>query len=153
MTNNTSSAPQQERPKLRCPGCGAMVELPATICPHCHTDFRTGQILKDETAPAKGKSIIGAVVIIVILLAAGGILFLKSGDPKSTQVVQPETSPAQSDVNEAVESVKSLAEGSQPIKADVTEAGAILNTTRAVADKLEEHNNMGSDPVTTGEEE
>lgn len=36
------STAQTQRPRLRCPACGAEVELPSSHCPKCEVDLRTG---------------------------------------------------------------------------------------------------------------
>ncbi|MDR3038583.1 MAG: hypothetical protein LBV21_04750 [Candidatus Adiutrix sp.] len=57
-------------PKLRCPNCAKLVTLPATECPFCRTDLRTGLAPKEEIAHLGLRKALKALNAFILVLAA-----------------------------------------------------------------------------------
>lgn len=72
---NLQSKPKNQRPKVHCPSCASSVWLPASLCPHCQTDLRTGMRPPPTGLPAHLSKLVMALAIVVTL--AGAYFFLE----------------------------------------------------------------------------
>ncbi|MCL2029093.1 MAG: hypothetical protein FWG97_01560 [Deltaproteobacteria bacterium] len=73
----TTESPDSPKPlpKLRCPGCGKLVTLPATECIFCGTDFRTGFTPEPEVKNLRLKKAWKVSRYILLILIPGLFLF------------------------------------------------------------------------------
>jgi len=137
-----------ERPKLRCPVCSTMVELPAETCPKCRTNLRTGYTPPDNGLFARGRLIFGGLVLLLVLVAAVAVLFFNTEEPYQTPAASPASTPVRTDFSDAVDTVQSIAEGTAAIGGNAAQAGPILDNTRAVAGQAQKKTDMANDIAT-----
>lgn len=147
MADNMNQMPRSggQRPMLRCPVCSTMVELPAITCPKCNTNLRTGYTPPDSSLFGRGRLIFGGLVLVLVIIAAVAVMFFNKEEPYTAPVPTPASGPGTTDLNEAVETVQSIAESNARIVAGPTDAKPILDMTRDVADKAMEKQHMAED--------
>ncbi|MDR0882092.1 MAG: hypothetical protein LBP55_06075, partial [Candidatus Adiutrix sp.] len=106
QTQPQTAQPQPPRAanagRVRCPGCGSLIALPATTCSRCQTNLRTGarpeKKFFDESPEMVRKSLtlfaikqIKRGLLISLLIAAGvlGYMQAKGLDPLNLRPIPP----------------------------------------------------------------
>ena len=101
------------RPKLRCPACGSMVDLPATDCSECGADLRTGALPKNEQLEFFLKHLkTGAKVaafLLVVLVFYNGFLKYRFETRQAEHQSRADSRPRMLALEETPEAVKRLA--------------------------------------------
>lgn len=137
-----------QRPTLRCPVCSTMVELPATVCPKCRTNLRTGYTPpRDNGILARGRLVFGGLILLIAIIAAAAVLFFNKEEPYQAPAAIRPNAPASSstDLNEAVDTVQSIAESNTRIVPGPTQAKPILDMATGAADRLSDKQHMADD--------
>ena len=156
MTDNVNQMHRGggERPKLRCPVCSTMVELPAVDCPKCSTNLRTGYTPPDNSRYLRSRLIFGGFVLLLVIIAAVAVLFFNKEEPYQAPAVSPVAVPAagHSDITEAVDAAQSISDGNIQISTNPTQAKPILDQTQRVTDRARAKQRLAEDAAGDGNE-
>ena len=148
MVDNVNQIPRSggERPKLRCPVCSTMVELPAINCPKCNTNLRTGYTPPDSGRYIRGRLILGGLVLLLVIIAAV-VLFFNKEEPYQAPAASPAPTSASSgpDIIEAVDTVQTISDSNARFSGNPAQAKPILDATKNVAGQARAKQQMAED--------